>query len=126
MHTLLWLSDQDGEAAPTFWTHEESIPEDEMPDFIEGKMKALESFADAITTTDPSKISCGEHEVNQNGKEKCDSCQKLMKMAEKYQTHRHSFSCHKKLKTITIQANEGFGRDDGKRIGSELKNIPVC
>ena len=44
----------------------------------------------------------------------------------KYQNHRHTFTCAKKRKVITIKENEGHGRLDGFIKEKELLNIPVC
>ena len=50
----------------------------------------------------------------------------MKEKVEKYQTHRHTFSCNKKKQTITIKENEGHGRLDGLVKGPELRNIPLC
>ena len=44
----------------------------------------------------------------------------------KYQSHRHTFTCAKKGKLMTIKENEGFGRLDGCIKGPVLSNISVC
>ena len=123
---MLWLKNEDGEAAPTFWTQDDPIPEEQMAEYLEEKKHKMETFADAMTTTNPQDISCRKHEDETNGRDECIDCKKLVEKVEFYQTHRHTFSCHKKMKTMTIQVNEGHGKNDGKIHGNELKNIPVC
>ena len=46
-------------------------------------------------------------------------------MMEKYQSHRHTFTCKKKGKVIRIQANEGHGKLDGQIEGDVILS-PVC
>ena len=41
-------------------------------------------------------------------------------------THNHTFTCHKRKKTITVYENEGYGRLNGMKRGIKLSNIPVC
>ena len=47
----------------------------------------------------------------------------------KYQTHNHTFTCHKQIKKsnawIIVREDEGFGKDDGKKRGPMLKT-PKC
>ena len=50
----------------------------------------------------------------------------LKDKVEKYQCHKHTFTCAKKKKTMTINENEGQGRLDGQINGPELKNISIC
>ena len=50
----------------------------------------------------------------------------LKDKVDKYQCHKHTFTCEKKKKTITINENEGHGRLDGSIKGPELKNISLC
>ena len=40
--------------------------------------------------------------------------------------HRHTFSCAKKGKTLTVDEREGHGRLDGLKKGKRLKNITLC
>ena len=56
----------------------------------------------------------------------CEECQLLKEKVDKYQSHKHTFTCAKKMKTISIKETEGHGRLDGQVKGPALINIPVC
>ena len=55
----------------------------------------------------------------------CEDCKKLRALVEKYQCHRHTFTCKKKGKVIKILPGEGHGRLDGQLEGEMLLE-PVC
>ena len=55
----------------------------------------------------------------------CIECEEGKALVEKYQSHRHTFTCKKKGKVIRIQANEGHGRLDGQIEGDVILS-PVC
>ena len=57
--------------------------------------------------------------------ENCDDCKKGKALVEKFQSHRHTFTCKKKGKVIKILACEGHGRLDGK-IKEDVLLWPVC
>ena len=97
--------------------------EEEINEQIKSKIKEIEKFADLLISTNPDDIKCNLHEQQTSD---CDECQRLRDKAEKYQTHKHTFTCAKKRKTITIKPNEGHGRLDGVIKGPELSNISVC
>ena len=56
----------------------------------------------------------------------CSECQKLNKMAQDFQTHKHTFTCEKKKKRITIKSSEGHGRFDGKSKGHKISQAVLC
>ena len=47
-------------------------------------------------------------------------------MADKFQTHKHTFTCKNKNKRITIKSTEGHGRYDGKAIGLKISEVVQC
>ena len=71
----------------------------------------------------PDDIRCNSHASQLSKTSECEECQNLRDKVEKYQTHKHTFTCAKKRKTITIQSNEGHGRYDGCILGPLLPNI---
>ena len=71
-------------------------------------------------------IECKEHTaLNEIGKN-CESCNNLKKLVNKFQTHKHTFSCQKKNKLITIQESEGHGRNDNIKKGCKISNHVQC
>ena len=76
-----------------------------------------------LISTNPDDMKCNVHEKQTAD---CEECQRLRNKAEKYQTHKHTFTCAKKGKTMTIKANEGHGRLDGFINGPALSNLSVC
>ena len=82
-----------------------------------------------LSSTTSDDIFCEKHETSINQDEdqvNCDQCKNLKEKVDKYQNHKHTFTCAKKKKTITIKENEGHGRLDGLIKGQELANVPVC
>ena len=149
VHSLLWMKNQNNKDAPNFWidpndpdttlncpgsnktdqTTRERINESEESDDVQRKCQEMESFADFLISTSPEEIHCDEHDgFNEitDEDEECDKCNILKDKVKKYQTHRHTFTCAKKRKTLTIKENEGHGRLDGCVKGPELTNISVC
>merc|ERR1711888_87635 len=55
----------------------------------------------------------------------CEDCQAGKALVEKFQTHRHTFSCRKKGKICKILSTEGHGKLDNKIKGEELL-APIC
>ena len=91
------------------------------------RMKKVESFADFLISTSPEDIRCSNHKSKSGDQDlTCEECQLLMEKVKKYQSHSHTFTCAKKMKTLTIRENEGHGRLDGTVKGLQLSNIPVC
>ena len=119
-HILLWLVDLNEEIEKVVYINGEktTITENKpAPNFktcVQGKeglereegIRKLEEFADLLIS-----VSSSEEKVL------------------KYQTHNHTFTCHKqKQKTnawIIVRDDEGFGKDDGKKTGPILKT-PKC
>ena len=68
-------------------------------------------------------MSCADHENYQSD---CFECMDLQEKVRKYQCHRHTTTCAKKKKCMTIKEIEGHGRFDGFNVGPKLSNISVC
>ena len=50
----------------------------------------------------------------------------MKKLVAKYQTHKHTFSCQKKNRLITIKETEGHGKNDNLRKGPKISNYVQC
>lgn len=119
-HILLWLVDLNEEIEKVVYINgikTTTIANKPAPNFkncVEGKegiekeegIRKLQEFADLLIS-----VSSSDEKVL------------------KYQTHNHTFTCHKqKHKSnawIVVQEHEGFGKDDGKKTGPILKT-PKC
>ena len=51
--------------------------------------------------------------MNIEVQENCPECQNLLQKVQKYQMHKHTFTCAKKRKVITLKETEGHGHLDG-------------
>lgn len=91
IHSLLWLADDEGNPAPQYKETEESI-------------EKCVRFVDSVISGQ------SQHEDKE-----------LQSLVSSLQTHMHTFTCRKKHRTYKIGAKEGFGKDDGKKSGPELK-----
>ena len=125
VHSLLWLKNKDGEEAPNYW----SVNLEEQENSNEIKKKKVEEFANSLISTSSNDMFCEKHEASTESLEEINNfeeCVQLKEKVKKYQTHNHTFTCAKKIKSITIKENEGFGRLDGSRKGAALSNIRIC
>jgi hypothetical protein len=138
----LWLEDRENKDAPNFWINpekEEEIPPKTKSDKNtknankllqdQKRIKQIEKLADLLISTSSDDVACEKHEspVVQDGDQlHCDECGNLREKFNKYQNHKHTFTCAKKKKTISIKETEGHGRLSGFIKGPELNNIPVC
>ena len=97
IHSLVWLEDDDGNAAPHYRESDEL-----------------------------SKVSCVEFvdSVIKGQKESSEDAT-IRELAETLQNHNHTFTCYKKKRMVTIPEKEGHGRLDGVKVGPCLK-VPVC
>ena len=89
----------------------------------------IEQFTDMLVSTSPDEICCNQHidiPIDKEEKLNCVECLNLKEKVNKYQNHRHTATCAKKGKLITIKSNEGHGQFDGTIKGKEMKNIQVC
>ena len=120
-HILLWMVDEQEEISNTVYingkeitfTHKKQAPN--YKNSVEGKrgkeredgIRRLEAFAELLISVSTD-----------------DSEEKVVK----YQTHHHTFTCHKKNRGtgwIVVGEDEGFGKDDSKKKGQKLKT-PKC
>ena len=116
LHSLLWLQDKNMDDAPCFWS-KDYINED-----VQAKAARIEAFADLLTSTSADDIGCEKHsEV----KADCNQCTILKDKVTKFQSHKHTATCNKKRKTMTIKQNKGHDILDGIVIDDEMKNIPI-
>ena len=128
VHSLLWLKDNNGNDATTFWEEDtkDCSNGDKKDEKFEKRKKEIEEFADLLISTSPTDIKCDKHSQESVNMESCPDCQLLIDKVSKYQKHGHTFTCKKKSKTISIKSNVGHGIDDGIKEGPELYNIPLC
>ena len=82
----------------------------------------IASFSKNLILGSSSDAHCQNHSSFDPS---CDSCKSIKLRVEKYQTHRHRFTCYKKRKIINIAEGEGHGRHDGKKRGEAI-SVRVC
>ena len=114
IHCLLWLETENGEKPPSMWN------EDQFDD--ETLNTQIANFADSVMSGSATDMKCESCFVFNFD---CDDCQAGKALVEKFQTHRHTFSCRKKGKICKILSTEGHGRLDNKIKGEELL-APIC
>ena len=86
-HCLLWLRSKENKSPPSMWSDEIQHNEDLCND--------IASFCDSIMSGSSDDMHCEKHEAIEQD---CAECQKGKNMVDKFQQHKHSFSCHKKGK----------------------------
>ena len=84
IHCLLWLEGENGEKPPSM-----NDTNDEQQNV------RLSSFGGSLISGSSKDIHCKEHQKQES---LCQDCQDLKALVEKYQTHRHTFTCKKKEK----------------------------
>ena len=87
IHCLLWLKGDNGESPPSMWDSETN-EDNEIT-------KKISSFGGSIISGSAKDMHCDSH--NQFD-ENCDDCKKGKALVEKFQSHRHTFTCKKKGK----------------------------
>jgi hypothetical protein len=154
IHCLLWLEDNQGNCAPTFWNCES----DEKKADMKEKVMKIEDIAIMLISASEDEAMCDEHhrelhrirtelfekECRNCYSEKCDfdkcpvhkiinvsnsdceKCAACKMLVKDFQTHNHTFTCKKKRKTITVKKHEGHGRLDGKSEGPKIANYIEC
>ena len=121
IHSLLWIKDRDNKDAPNFWINPEKEKEtplkaktDKMTENSnkllqdQKRIKEIEKFADLLISTSSENIACEKHEstITQDGDQlDCNECENLRGKVNKYQNHKHTITCAKKKKTISIKEN---------------------
>ena len=110
LHSLLWLKNKVGDEAPSFWIDKKNQGIDSPQQMEEDnqRMKKVESFADFLISTSPEDIRCSNH-ISKSGDQDltCEECHRLMEKVKKYQSHSHTFTCAKKIKTPFLQRGGG-------------------
>ena len=89
----------------------------------------MELFANSLITTSSDDMQCEKHESTNEDIaiiKNCQECNYLKEKVQKYQSHNHTFTCQKKMKSFTIKESEGHGKLDGIKYGQVLSNITVC
>ena len=71
-------------------------------------------------------VECPNHKLPGEIGNSCQKCLELKKCVKDFQTHKHTFSCQKKNKLMTIRENEGHGKDDNRRRGHRINNFVQC
>ena len=86
------------------------------------KAEQISDFGDSLISGSSKDMHCDKHPAFS---QQCEECVRLKSLVDRYQTHRHKFTCKKRGKVIKIASNEGHGRLDGK-IEGEFLTVPVC
>ena len=95
IHCLLWLKGENGETPPALWEKSGNGEE-----FSTTKLSA---FGGAIISGSSKDMPCKNHSAF---KKECIDCKKLKAIVDKFQGHRHTFTCKKKGKIIRILAGD--------------------
>ena len=110
-HLMLWLEGENGEIPPHIYSEENGEID------FQKNAKDVAEFGASLICGSSTDVQCEKHKTYISD---CESCQKLKKLVDRYQTHSHRPTCLKKKKYIRIGPNEGHGRFDGTRDGDEL------
>ena len=78
---------------------------------------SISSFSTGVILGSACEAHCESH---QSFDADCDPCIALKEVVVKFQSHMHTFTCHKKKRRIMIGDDEGHGRLDGKK-----KTVPL-
>ena len=69
---------------------------------------------------------CQVHHIKELDVSSCEECATIKNLVKSCQTHRHTFTCQKKKKSLNIMETEGHGRFDNIQFGDALLNSAVC
>ena len=118
VHSLLWLKNRENQEAPNFWFESEEKDQNKSNHDDQYKIKQeqerifkVEEFANFLISTSSDDIKCENHKSTDDCENEpivCKECQLLKEKVDKYQNHRHTFTCAKKMKAMRIKENEGF------------------
>ena len=146
IHTLLWLEDENGNGAPSFWSTSD-MDNSKLPDDLKDMLATNLNSADpSVSNIDKTKkdLEKRKEEISNLAKSlifgsvddakcrvhremdvcvSCLDCQLIKERVEMFNTHGCTFSCKKKKKTLCIGENEGHGRLDGKILGESILDI---
>ena len=152
IHCLLWLEDSEGNPAPTFWStdDDEKNQEDKIKEIERIASKLVSVSEDSALCDDHDNElqslkddckkkeckhcfssqfdfeECSKHKITTVVGENCPDCIHLKELVNKFQSHRHTFSCQKKNKLITIKETEGHGKNDNMIRGPKISNFVLC
>ena len=152
IHYLLWLQDSDDNPAPTFWsTDDEDQNQEEKIRNIERIASSLISASEDFALCDDHYNElqslkgdykkkeckdcffpkygfeeCPKHKIMVPTGDNCEGCKELKKNVKDFQSHKHTFSCQKKNKLITIKETEGHGKNDKTLRGPKITNYVQC
>ena len=156
IHCLIWMEDNSGNSAPTFWNCESD--NDSGKDDIKIRIKKIEDIASVLISASEDEALCDKHhdelqskkretfeegckdcysaqydfhkctlhEKNQLDVQNCEGCHQQKLLVREFQTHHHTFTCKKSRKKITIKQNEGHGRLDGIAQGPSILDYDEC
>ena len=152
IHCLLWLEDEKGNSAPTFWTGNSKEENEDIGD----KIKKIEKMASLITSASEDDAKCEYHQSliqkekletcedsctdcytaiynfekcnkhNHSKNYNCKNCDEKKKMICDFQVHNHTFTCRKKKTRMIIREKEGHGRLDGIIEGPKIMDVTDC
>ena len=114
IHCLLWLQGDEKNRPPSMWNEDKKNDKD-----LDNQ---IASFCDSIMSGSSTDMNCDLHPEFDFS---CKECLAGKNLVEKYQSHKHTFSCNKKGRIVRILATEGHGRLDGHKQGDELQ-VQVC
>ena len=108
------MEGEKGQKPPSMWNNDDEEEEE--------LYKKNQKFADSVMSGSSLEMNCESCPVFNFD---CEDCLAGKQLVEKYQSHKHTFSCKKKNKVCRILPTEGHGRLDYKIEGEELL-APVC
>ena len=114
IHCLLWLLNDAEETPPSLWN-----ADNENDAVLSQK---IADYGASFMSGSATDMNCDAHAEFDFS---CKNCLDGKNLVEKFQSHRHTFSCRKKCKVIKILPSEGHGRLDQISEGEEL-SVPVC
>jgi hypothetical protein len=147
IHTLLWLRDETGKEAPSFWSTND-LTDSKIPDDLKQMLKEkinistpgkdtrhpneeldrrkeeISILARTLVFGSIDDAKCRVHrQTNICPEDSCSDCQLIKERVEMFNTHGCTFSCKKKKRTLIIRENEGHGRLAGKLTGESILSI---
>ena len=84
--------------------------------------REIAEFSNSVMSGSSLDMNCESHSEFDFD---CQDCLAGKDLVDKFQIHRHTFSCRKKGRVCRILGTEGHGRNDGKVEGEHLL-VPVC
>ena len=69
---------------------------------------------------------CKNHKISHLDVSDCNDCAAVRNLVKSFQQHRHTFTCKKKCKNVSLKSTEGHGKYDGVRKGEPISNYSGC